>query len=339
MRRILGFVVLPTLAGVRLVVCRYLYLSQQVNFPQASVFQGGTHNEPWGFSTVWSLGPAVHMSALGLIFILIFLGRLATGKSPLPISLAHFTSELSGSDERWRRLLLCVWFSTVGMSALSLLASLSVVDLYRLVGHSLGYRSLPSAVAPPSSALSTAVLAGAAAWAVGRDRWTEFRRFVRPAESKFVALSVIFPIAIRFVLDLVAYTSDRVRWAAFHYGSAALLLFTSYFRLPNSHYLWYMIAAGFEEVIWRGFLQPRFVKRYGMMRGIFLVGLAWAAFHFTLDFRHTTEDYQIALRFAFRIADCIAMSYVLGWLTLRSGSIWPAALAHGLNNIWAFSAG
>jgi membrane protease YdiL (CAAX protease family) len=65
--------------------------------------------------------------------------------------------------------------------------------------------------------------------------------------------------------------------------------------------------------------------------------LVWAAFHFTADFRHTTEDYQILLRFAFRIATCIAMSYVLGWLALRSVSIWPAALAHGLNNIWAFS--
>jgi hypothetical protein len=31
------------------------------------------------------------------------------------------------------------------------------------------------------------------------------------------------------------------------------------------------------------------------------------------------------------------MSYVLGWLTMRSGSIWPAALSHGLQNVMALS--
>ena len=29
---------------------------------------------------------------------------------------------------------------------------------------------------------------------------------------------------------------------------------------------------------------------------------------------------------------------MLGWLTLRSGSIWPAVLAHGFANIWIYSA-
>lgn len=265
MRRILGFVLLPALAGVSLVVCRYLYLSQQVYFPKPRVFQNASHSEAWGFNTVWSLGPAVHMSALGLIFILIFLGRLATGNSSLPISLAHLNYEPPDPDEPRRRLLLFVWLSTIGMSALGLLASRSLVGLYDLIGQSFGYRSLPSVAAPLSSALSAAVLASAAAWAVGKDRWTEFRRFIRPAESKFVALSVIFPIAIRLVLNLAAYTSDRARWAVFQHGRAALPLFTSYVHFPNSYYLWYAIAAGFEEVIWRGFLQPRFVQRYGMM--------------------------------------------------------------------------
>jgi CAAX protease family protein len=33
------------------------------------------------------------------------------------------------------------------------------------------------------------------------------------------------------------------------------------------------------------------------------------------------------------LATCLALGFVFGWLTLRSGSIWPAAIAHGLYNI------
>jgi membrane protease YdiL (CAAX protease family) len=73
------------------------------------------------------------------------------------------------------------------------------------------------------------------------------------------------------------------------------------------------------------------------MRGIFLLGIVWSAFHLLGDFAKTTEDYQVFSVLTSRLSSCIAMSYVFGWLTLRSGSIWPAALAHGLSNVWALA--
>jgi ABC-type uncharacterized transport system YnjBCD ATPase subunit len=35
---------------------------------------------------------------------------------------------------------------------------------------------------------------------------------------------------------------------------------------------------------------------------------------------------------------CLALSFVLGWLTLRSGSVVPAAIAHTVYNILVLSA-
>jgi membrane protease YdiL (CAAX protease family) len=195
------------------------------------------------------------------------------------------------------------------------------------------YRSLPPGDAL-ISALSTVCLVAVAAWAVGEGRWEELRQLVRPPETKFAMLGLIFPTAIELVPNLAAYVYDQVHWAAFQFGKVDPPFFPSYFLTPNPLFLWYLPAAFFEEVIWRGYLQPRFVQRFGLMRGIFLLAMAWSAFHFLGDFLRMTEDYQVFLQFFFRITTCIAMSYVLGWLTLRSRSIWPAALAHGLSNVW-----
>ena len=163
------------------------------------------------------------------------------------------------------------------------------------------------------------------------------RQFTRLPETKFGLLGVIFPIAINLIPNLIAYLSERIHWAIFEFCRFSPPIFASYFHIPSSYYFWYLFAAGFEEVIWRGYLQPRFVQRFGLIRGILLLGLAWSAFHFLSDFQTTTHDYELLLRLTSRLSLCIAMSYVLGWLTLRSGSIWPAAVAHGLHNVWMFS--
>lgn len=91
-------------------------------------------------------------------------------------------------------------------------------------------------------------------------------------------------------------------------------------------------------MIFRGLLQRRFVQRYGIYRGIFLVGIVWAAFHFVSDvfFSRLTES-DVLLKLAWRILFCLAFSYVLGWLTLRFGSILPAAIAHTYYNVLVMS--
>ncbi len=335
-RRILGFVVFPSFAGIAAICGRFLYVSQQLNFPHASAMHRGPHNEAWAFSTVWTLGPAAHMSLFGFALVTFFVSRLATGVSTLPVSLPHAGDEPPSDDKIWKRILVFVWISITCMSAIGALTITALEGFHSLLAKFVNYRSMPPGDAL-ISALSTGCLVVIAAWAVGEGRWEALRQFVRPPETQFGVLGVIIPTAIELVPNLAAYVYDRVHWAAFQFGRADPPFFTSYFLTPSPLFLWYLPAAFFEEVIWRGYLQPRFVQRFGLMRGIFLVGLTWSAFHFLGDFLRMTEDYQIFLQLFFRITSCIAISYVLGWLTLRSRSIWPAALAHGFSNVWIFA--
>jgi membrane protease YdiL (CAAX protease family) len=335
-RRILCFVCLPALAGLVAISGRFLYLAQHPGFPYMSILQRGPHNEAWVFSTVWSLGPAVHMSVVGIAMVLVFCSRLATGVATLPLSLARAEDAAPHHDEMWKRMQAFIWVSITCTGVIGFVASMPVRAVYLVLLRFVNYRSLPPNP-PLETALEAALLGGVAAWAVGEGRWRELRQFTRLPEAKFGMLGIIFPIAINLIPNLVVYLSDRIHWAASEFGRFSPPIFAFYFHFPNPYYFWYLFAAGFEEIIWRGYLQPRFVQRFGVIRGMFLLGLAWSAFHFLGDFQKTTDDYEVLLKLTSRLGFCIAMSYVLGWLTLRSGSIWPAALAHGLHNVWAFS--
>lgn len=335
-RRTLCFVLLPAFAGIVAICSRFAFMAQDLGLPRLSVFQSVPENVFRVLAAVWSLGPALHVSVLGFALVLIFALRLAMGTSSLPLSLDRGAAERPGCDEKWSRIVVFIWIAISCVGVIGAVAGTSLGGVYFVIVRVANFRLLPP-ITPLTVALVTACIALIAAWAVGKNRWTELREFLRPPAIKFAALGVIFPTAISLAPDLAAYSWARIQWASFDVGKFFAPDFASYFHFPGVRYFWYFIGAGFEEVIWRGYLQPRFVRRYGLMRGIFLLGIVWSAFHFLGDFQGTTEDYQVLLRLAGRLALCISVGYVLGWLTLRSGSIWPATLAHGLNNVWAYS--
>lgn len=334
-RRLFTLVLLPSFAGIAAICGRFLYVSQLPDFPHESAMTAGPHNETWAFSTVWSLGPAVHMSVLGFVLVLIFFSRLATGVSRLPVSLRHIVDPPSSDEKAWKRILVFVWISIAFITAIASVAAFVVLSIYDFFER-FGFRLLP-AVNFVAGALAMSCLVGIAAWAVGDGRWKQFRQFIRLPETKFGLLGIIFPTAIEQVPNFVAYVSDRVHWASFEFARLAPPIFSSYFDFPNPSLLWNLPGASFEEIIWRGYLQPRFIQRFGLMRGICLLGASWGASHFMGDFTRVGTDTAVFWEFVFRLTNCIVMSYAFAWLTLRSGSVWPAVLAHGVSNVWIFS--
>jgi membrane protease YdiL (CAAX protease family) len=336
LRRILGFVLLPAFVGFIALCYRFIYLAQRPDFPHASVPQATPLNEAWAISTVWSLDPAVHVIFVGLVLVLVFALRLALRVSSLPVCLTPLGHAVPDHEAVWQHILVFVWISIVCISAINGVTSALLWGFHSLITRFLHFRSFPPQLALIIAA-STACLAAIAAWAVGERRWMDLRRFIRLPEIKFMLLGAVFPIAIQMMPGFVAYLADRIHWAAYEFSTLAPPDFVSYFDSPKLVYLWYLIGASFEEIAWRGNLQPHFIQRFGLQRGIFLLGVAWSAFHFEGDFQKTDGDYAVFLTLVFRLSFCIAMSYVLGWLVLRSGSIWPAALTHGLSNVWTFS--
>jgi len=90
-----------------------------------------------------------------------------------------------------------------------------------------------------------------------------------------------------------------------------------------------------EEIGWRGFLLPRLVGRLGFTVGCFFSGLIWGVWHYPgllfADYNSGTKPAYALTCFTLMV---IADSYVLGWLRLKSGSLWPAAILHASHNLF-----
>lgn len=94
-----------------------------------------------------------------------------------------------------------------------------------------------------------------------------------------------------------------------------------------------LVAATGEEFAWRGFLQGQLIRQFGVLPGIMLLAVIWWAWHLPalLMGYNFPENPYIGSFVLFPLL-MIGASLFFGWLTIRSGSFWPAALAHGTVN-------
>ncbi len=90
-----------------------------------------------------------------------------------------------------------------------------------------------------------------------------------------------------------------------------------------------------EEFGWRAYLQQKLMP-LGPRKAMLLVGAIWAVWHWPAIFLglnylkgYWGEPVVGPLLWVWTL---LPVSVLYGWLTLRSGSVWPAAIAHGVNN-------
>jgi len=97
------------------------------------------------------------------------------------------------------------------------------------------------------------------------------------------------------------------------------------------------LAAVFgEEYGWRGFLQGELV-RLGKVRGVFLVGLVWGVWHFPVILSGVHTYPPTALGLLLGLAFFVLWGFVQSYAVLKTGSLWVAALMHGVvNSVYRF---
>ncbi|WP_285663219.1 CPBP family intramembrane glutamic endopeptidase [Actinorhabdospora filicis] len=89
-----------------------------------------------------------------------------------------------------------------------------------------------------------------------------------------------------------------------------------------------------EEWGWRGYLMPKLLP-WGLWPALLFNGLLWALWHVPLLLRGFNFDDAGVLGIVEMSVSCMLSAIILGWLDLKSGSVWPAVIAHSANNSFA----
>jgi len=337
-RNILAFVCLPACWAVSVVCVRFLMIAARPSFSLlVEAPRPKLHFVPWAVATLTDLGPGFHFAVLGMVCVAIFLSRLALGLTDLPVRLAIGSKPPGSGEVEMSRVWMFVWFSLTALFPTYLVVRLPFSGLsYWLQGYVVhGPVNLIVLVGCLAAGASGVAFA---AWTVGSDRWIELRRFLMIRNPEYLALGLVFPVANWALVPLINYIHERVLWAATSFGKYAPPYLDSFFSMPRWWFLaGYLPWALSEEIVFRGYLQPRFLSRYGALPGLTILGAIWGASHFCTDFGRDQGDASVVLGIIWRIASCAAMGLVLGWLRMRSGSIWPSTVAHLVYNVHVYS--
>jgi membrane protease YdiL (CAAX protease family) len=90
-----------------------------------------------------------------------------------------------------------------------------------------------------------------------------------------------------------------------------------------------------EEFGWRGYLQQKLMP-LGPRKAVLLVGVIWGAWHWPAIFQGQQYlfDYlgEPVVGPLLWVWTLLPVSVLYGWVMLRSGSVWPAVIAHGVHN-------
>jgi membrane protease YdiL (CAAX protease family) len=333
--RILWTVCLPSVVGLGLFVWLTFVF---IRAPASVLDRRGSFAEAfnWFSQSVWRFPSGWFICAIGLLLILVFMVLVVRGVSPLPLALPKSDGRTHDESEVWSRVRLLV-FVLIGpyfllSSLVGVLIGLSLVSLRT------GSPSVMEVFQRISPVLEGVLLVCVAFLILGRFRKSLMRSSFRTPHLVYLPIAILLSVAATWTVPAGEYVIDRIQWAAHFYGKISPPEPSQYFNPSNAWQPWLLLmifAALAEEIIFRGMVLPSFIDRYGFYRGIFLTGITWAAVHFRSDIYSGLYVGGVLVHLANRIFLCLALNYVLAWLTLRQGSIIPAAIAHAVWNILA----
>lgn len=93
-----------------------------------------------------------------------------------------------------------------------------------------------------------------------------------------------------------------------------------------------LFSAAGEEIGWRGYLLPRLVEAE-VPRPLLLSGIVWAVWHLPLILSgQYAAGPSRALSAVGFVLTVVGIGFVLGWMRLSTGSVWPAVVLHAVWN-------
>lgn len=227
----------------------------------------------------------------------------------------------------------------IGLFLLLMLASSAVFyGLILATGHvggGGGVYELGLMWSPALAAVLTCKLTGlplsALGWNWGARKWMA-RAFLIPLFYVAIAYAAIWLLGLGQFPDakFVADTRASLGWT----NAPDAVVIGGYFLLIASAGMVMSLAFTLgEEIGWRGFLSPHMTQALGFRSGAIVTGLIWAAWHLPLvlfaDYNSAAPKWFAAICL---IVLLVAMSVIMAWLRLGSGSLWTGALFHASHN-------
>lgn len=87
-----------------------------------------------------------------------------------------------------------------------------------------------------------------------------------------------------------------------------------------------------EEYGWRYYLQPVLQNKFGLRKGVLILGVIWGLWHLPLDiFYYVTPDKAVIMTLN-QVITCVGLGIFFGYAYMKTENIWVPVILHFLNN-------
>ncbi|MEK3765407.1 CPBP family intramembrane glutamic endopeptidase [Solibacillus sp. FSL K6-4121] len=143
-------------------------------------------------------------------------------------------------------------------------------------------------------------------------------------------LSILLPILLGLIVHTYLFTTNV---GSFLFIERNQLFFFLGIGLTVAAF-----SAGLEEIIWRGYYQTKLRMSYSFHKTAIIIAFIWSIWHLPIAYFYKGYTNLLIGTVSYFIILFIT-SYVLSYLREWSGSVIPAALFHGLMNVFYFHDG
>ena len=165
---------------------------------------------------------------------------------------------------------------------------------------------------------------------LGREGWADAGLRLGRERGWYAVALLLFPLLLAVPVALGALTGNV------HVAPGAGQRFAVLFA---TGLVARMAFAAFEELGWRGYLEPR-LAALGVpaLRRHLAVGALWAVWHvpYIVALGDDYSELPLAVQLPLFSVAVLAMAVIWGVARDRTGSVWPAVLGHGMANAIAF---